>query len=118
MTNAVTYLIARFFLGFWGAIWHWYVDGFWRVAKKAIAILSALDRIFALRITLRNFFRPLYQDHTIPGHVFGFFFRTIRVALAILSYLAVALGAIFVYVAWALLPFYILALGFQANFGT
>jgi hypothetical protein len=115
MTNAVTYLIARFFLSIWGFVWHWYVDGFWRVTKKAIAMLSSLDRTFALRLTLRNFFRPLYQDHTIPGHVFGFFFRTIRVALAILSYIIVVLGAIVVYVVWALLPFYILALGFKNN---
>jgi hypothetical protein len=116
MSNALIYLFVRFFYSIWGFIRHWYVDGFWAVAGKTLTILESFDRGLALRITLKNFFKPLYQDYTIPGFIFGLFFRTTRTVIALGAYFIVAVLAILVYVLWALLPFYILALGFQSKF--
>jgi len=116
MNNAVTYLTLRFFSNFLGFVRHWYKDGFIKIIEKTVKVLEAADRTLALKITLINFFKPLYQDYTIPGFIFGFFFRSLRVIIAIVAYGAVIAAAAAIFVAWALLPVYIIISGFRGRF--
>src|SRR3989344_1866218 len=100
LMNWAGYRILEFFR-------HWYINAFLYISRKILGLLERLDRGFALKITARNFFRPLYQDYTVIGYVMGFFFRFWRVLIASLIYgVVIFLGAI-VYFAWAAFPIYI-----------
>lgn len=85
---------------------HWYVGGLRVCANITLSILERLERVFAVAVTLRHFFEPLYQDRTFIGYVLGFVFRTLRVFVGALFFaVAVALAGV-LYLAWALvLPF-------------
>lgn len=112
MSFSLVYLVHRFFYRIYDFLRHWYVGGFLAIARRTLAILERLDRTFALRITLRYFLKPLYQDYSILGYVLGFFFRTGRLLAGGVVYLAVVAIAAAVYLFWAGLPFYIVAKGF------
>lgn len=87
---------------------HWYRGGtrvFW---DQTIRILGNFDRTLAVLVTLRHLFQPLYQDRTIIGYILGFIFRVLRVFIGVVIYLVVTLGALALYVAWVLVPPYIL----------
>lgn len=98
------YLANRFIYRITAFLRHWYVDSFWWASRQAVNALESLDRRFALRITLRNFFKPLYQDYTIIGHILGIFFRFWRVIFAALLYAVLIVAVTACYIAWALLP--------------
>ncbi len=87
---------------------HWYLDGFLLAGGWTLSVLERLDRIFAVRINFNNLFKPLYQDYTFIGHIWGFIFRSARVAIGGLIYLFLALAAIGLYLAWAAAPIYII----------
>ncbi|MGB9847945.1 MAG: hypothetical protein ACPLKV_01940 [Minisyncoccia bacterium] len=86
----------------------WYVNsfvGFWDFLLKN---LEKLDKIFAVKITIRHWFEPLYQDRTIVGYILGFIFRTLRILLGSLIYLIVVVFVMFCYLLWAFVPFFLL----------
>ncbi len=72
----------------------------------ALGALGSLDRTFAIKITLRHFFEPLYRDKTFIGYILGVVFRTFRVLIGLFVY-AILLFIIFaMYILWALvLPY-------------
>ncbi|MEK7611921.1 MAG: hypothetical protein AAB407_01095 [Patescibacteria group bacterium] len=90
---------------------HWYYDSFFALLTYTTEVLTLLDKKLALRVTLRNFFQPLYQDHTPIGHTLGIVFRSFRVALAGLLYAGIALTVAMIYVAWAGIPIVIILSG-------
>jgi len=90
----------------------WYLGSFRLVSKKMVDVLESLDRRWAVAITFRNIFQPLYQDHTFTGRILGFIFRTIRIAIGSCLYIVVIAIAIIVYALIAIAPLYILYLGF------
>lgn len=87
---------------------HWYVHSFIIYGHAVISFLEKLDKLFAFRITLRHFGKPLFQDRTVVGYFMGFVFRGGRILLGGVVYLLVLLLAVFVYVVWALMPIYII----------
>lgn len=87
---------------------HWYLDGFLRAGGWALSVLERLDRIFAVRISFKNLFKPLYQDYSLIGYLWGFVFRSVRVTTGGLIYLFLVLVAIGLYLAWAATPIYII----------
>lgn len=83
------------------------MGGFKIISHWAVSFLERLDRTFALQITLRYIFEPLYQDRTILGYILGFIFRSGRVVLACAIYLLVVVFFVAIYLGWALLLPYV-----------
>jgi len=82
----------------------WYVDGSRAIARKFINTLERMDRGFAVKITLRHFFQPLYKDYTIVGRVLGVIFRSFRILIGLAVYLVVAAFFALAYVVWVAVP--------------
>lgn len=85
---------------------HWYVDGFLKASDLSLGVLERLDRIFALRITFKNLFQPLYQDYSLIGYLLGFIFRTARILAALAIYGAFISICAFLFLIWAGTPIY------------
>ncbi|MDP2696106.1 MAG: hypothetical protein Q8O87_02525 [bacterium] len=94
-----------------GFLRHWYVGGFFVISHHSLNILQLLDRRLALKVTFRHWLKPLYQDYTAMGYIFGLVFRTTRVFIASLIYAALILVAAAVYIIWAVAPVYIIYFG-------
>ena len=66
--------------------------------------LTVADRSFAIAITLRHFFEPLYKDYSIIGRILGVVFRSVRVVIGGAVYLLLALGFAALYLLWLAIP--------------
>ena len=108
MDFSVIYLINRFFYRLFDFFHHWYVDGSRLFGRKFIGALTELDKTFAVRVTLKHFFEPLYKDYTIIGRIMGAIFRTFRVLIGAVIYLVVAVVAVALYIAWLAIPLVVL----------
>lgn len=104
----ITYLINRFIFRIKEFIRHWYIKSFFIYSQFIVSILEKLDRYFALKITWRHIFEPLYQDRTILGYLLGFIFRFLRLTIGGLFYLLIILTAMGLYLIWLLIPFFII----------
>lgn len=93
-------------------LYDWYAGGFRRIIGLMVDLLESLDRYWALRITVQNVFQPLYQDHSLLGHLLGFIFRVVRIVLASLLYAAIGALFVIVYIGWASIPVSIIYTGF------
>jgi hypothetical protein len=82
-------IIYQFFFRIWQFFKRWYWNGFFVFWKSLITILSSLDYTFAVKITLRYWAKPLYQDRTIVGYILGFIFRTGRILIGSVIYLLI-----------------------------
>src|SRR3989344_7959917 len=87
---------------------HWYFYGFLRATHWAYNFLERLDKIFALRITAKNWLQPLYQDYSFIGYIWGFIFRTIRIIIGLVFYLILSLISSLVFLAWAAIPIFVI----------
>lgn len=66
--------------------------------------MEYLDRRLALRVTLRYFLKPLYQDYSVLGYIFGFIFRSGRVIVVSLVYAAIVFSFAAAYLIWIAVP--------------
>ena len=114
MSFAPLYILNRFFFRLADFFHHWYIGGSRNLLQGFVAFFENLDRTFALRITLRYFWKPLYGDYTIVGHILGFFFRSGRILLGSVVYLFFAACMLCIYIAWLALPFAILFMSYRA----
>lgn len=87
---------------------HWYWGSFQAAGGKFIDLLRDWDRFFALKITIRYWLQPLYQDRTFIGYILGPIFRTGRIIVALVAYLIVAALAGLLYLLWLLIPPYVI----------
>lgn len=104
MDFAPVYLLQRFLYRAFDFFHHWYVDGSRTIANKFIVTLEAIDQTFAVAITLRHFFEPLYKDYSIIGRIMGVIFRIGRIILGAAVYLLVVVAFTIFYLAWLALP--------------
>ena len=104
MLGAVFYLSQRFLFGITDFLNHWYVRSFFNMSHFMIGVFERLDRIFALKINLKYWLKPLYQDSGILGHVLGFFARSVRIFLATVVYIPVFLLSALAYFVWLTIP--------------
>ena len=111
--DAALYLLHQSYSRIIGFFRHWYVDGLSFIAHQTINALMPLERFFAWRITLKNIFQPLYQDHSIVGHTLGFVFRFIRLAIASVIYALFILVAVVIAFIWAIIPISIIWYGIK-----
>lgn len=100
----IFYIIKRAILEVVYFFVHWYKDGFLFLWKKFRDILASLDYIFAVKITLRHWLEPLYQDRTIVGIVLGPIFRTFRILFGFYLYFLIFVAWLAVLLAWLALP--------------
>ena len=104
MNFVLTYIIDRFFYRFFSFFYNWYVGGISVVAENFMKTLKDMDRTFAIAITIRYFFEPLYKDYSIVGRVLGVVFRSGRILIGFVVYLATAIMFLIFYVIWSLIP--------------
>lgn len=83
---------------------HWYRDGFLFFLRKTVNILEQLDKFFALKISWRYLFQPLYQERNFIGYFLGFIFRGARIIIAALFYLLIILVGFCLFLIWAMVP--------------
>jgi hypothetical protein len=110
-----SYLFSRLAFRFGSFFRHWYVGGSRRYAHAALNFFELMDRGFALKITLRHLFKPMYGDYSAVGYALGFIFRSIRLVIGLVVYIISAGCWILIYgvlVAFPILfiisPFFIL----------
>lgn len=103
-----TYITSQFIHRILLFLEHWYVGGASVVYNFGREVIDKLDGIFAVKITLRNFFKPLFQDRTFVGYVLGFIFRSFRILIGGVAYIVVALVVLFIYLAWAVIPTFVI----------
>ncbi len=108
MDFAPIYLLDRFVYRVVDFFHHWYVDGSRSMMHRFVNALAAADTIFAVEITLRHFFEPLYRDYSPVGRVVGVIFRAGRILVGIAAYAVLAIVFLLIYVAWLALPVVIL----------
>lgn len=118
MDFALGYIVGRFFYRIYGFFHHWYIDGSRRFLAYGFDAFSDLDQIFAVRMTVRYFFHPLYKDYSIVGRILGIVFRSGRLVVAFALY--GMLGALFLaaYLLWCLVPLLILFYIFENRNGS
>ncbi len=104
MDFAPIYLIQRFFYRIADFFHHWYVDGSRAIGNQFMVTLQATDQAFAIKITLRYFFQPLYKDYSVIGRILGIIFRTGRIIIGGVVYLLIVVAFAIVYIAWLALP--------------
>ncbi|HUZ92479.1 MAG TPA: hypothetical protein VNG29_00580 [Candidatus Paceibacterota bacterium] len=104
MNFALTYLIYRFAYRVGDFFHHWYYDGSRNFFHGFISFLESLDRTFAVRLTLKFLFHPLYKDYTIVGRILGFIFRSGRILIGVVVYAFFAVIFFAIYLAWLLVP--------------
>lgn len=104
MPIAVSYFLSRLFLSVVAFLRRWYIGAFRWALRTTISVLDILDKRLALVITLKYFFKPLYQDYTAVGYILGVFFRLWRVVIAFVLYTFIIIVAISFYVIWSLIP--------------
>ncbi len=103
----ISYFFRQFFTRIWSFLQHWYVNSFRHISHASLSLLERLDRIFAVKITLRHLFEPLYQDYTVLGFILGFIFRSISVLIGSALYLLIFTIATVLYLAWAAIPLFV-----------
>ena len=86
----------------------WYPDTFFKFWDFLLKILRRLDKKLAIKVTIRHWLEPLYQDKTIVGYVLGFIFRTARIILAAIIYFIISVIIMFAYLIWAALPIFLI----------
>jgi len=107
MITVPAYIAVRFAQRFFGFFEHWYIGGtrfFW---DRLTDILGNFDSTFAVAVTVRHLFQPLYQDNTVIGYILGFIFRVLRTLLGIVIYIFVSSLALIVYFLWVSLPAFV-----------
>ncbi len=109
MVSIPKYLINLFTHRVFEFLEHWYIGSFRIVGEVLLGILSRLDKTFAVKVTIRHFFEPLYQDRTIIGYVFGIIFRTARLIIGASVYLFISIIVFGLYAIWLAIPVYFLA---------
>lgn len=108
MDFSLVYLINRFFYRFIDFFHHWYVDGSRWFGRHVLRLFMDLDTTFAVKVTAQHFFEPLYKDYTVMGRILGAIFRALRVIVGLLVYVIVGVIAGAIYLAWLLMPAYVL----------
>lgn len=87
---------------------HWYINSFFIWSDFTVSFLEKLDRFFAIRITWRYLFHPLYQDRNALGYILGFIFRTQRILAGIFVYFIIIAAMAGLYLIWLAFPAYVI----------
>jgi len=106
--NFIGYFFLNLYLQIVFFIRRWYLDSFYFWHQIGFNLIRTLDRYFALKITIRHWFKPLYQDYTTLGYILGFIFRTGRIISAGLIYFLFILLISATYLFWIFIPIFLI----------
>ena len=84
-------------------------------AIKAWDAILWYERLFALTLSLRTLFTPLYGDYSRSGRIVGIFLRTILLIGRTIGFVFMAIVTFAIFVLYGALPFIILYLLFNPN---
>ena len=115
MDFAPAYILKRGLFRIKEFLHHYYADGTRFLFYKFINFLESLDQSIAFRITLKNFFVPLYRDYSIIGRILGVFFRSVRLLLGVLIYSFFGVLFLLLILFWFLVPIALVALAFSGS---
>lgn len=101
------YFIIRIERSFIGFLRNWYEGGFYAFMKFLFFAMERVDKVFALRITMRYFFTPLYNDRTILGYILGVLLRSCRILISLPIYGGVGFIILILMFVWMILPVFI-----------
>ena len=102
------FLIDRLIFRISNFLRHWYVLSFKIYTNFVISIFEKMDKVFALKITYKNIFSPLYSDRSVFGYFFGFVFRVVRLFVGGITYTFTAIITVLIYLVWAAIPLFIM----------
>lgn len=106
ITAVLYYCITRLKRGFFGFFEGWYKDGTSFFIAFFFSVIKRIDRVLALKITIRYFFTPLYNDRTFLGYILGVVLRSGRILVAVPIYLFVTIGMLSLTLVWMLVPIF------------
>jgi len=109
MNLAPVYLVRRFFYYVFNFFHHWYFHGSRNLARYFLSVFEGADKTFAVKITLKYFFQPLYKDYSAVGRILGVFFRSMRILMGLGVYAFLAAIFLGVYLVWILIPLVLIA---------
>ncbi len=112
---AVRYIINRIVIWIADFMDRWYINGFRFLILVFINRLARYDRVLALRVNIKNIFKPMYQDRSVTGYIFALIFRPVRIVMALIFYTAFSLLFIMIYAVWALIPLYLIIQTINTN---
>lgn len=118
MSNFALYLVERFLYRIVDFFHHWYIGASRYFLRGLFSFLTQLDSTFAVHITVRHFFEPLYKDYSPIGRIVGIIFRSGRVLIGSVIYIVLTAIFLAAYVAWLLVPILILLLILKHLFAT
>lgn len=110
MPHFALYLAERFLYRVVEFFHHWYIDASRHVLHILFSLLGNLDATFAVHITARHFFEPLYKDYSPVGRIVGIVFRSLRILIGSVVYIGIGLVFLILYIAWLLTPILIIFL--------
>jgi hypothetical protein len=94
----------RSLLGFL-RVWYW--GGFVFFNTFFREMMRRIDTVFALKITIRNFFVPLYNDRTILGYILGVVLRSARIIVSVPIYVCVWVISVGCALVWMGIPLFL-----------
>ena len=104
MNFALVYIIQRFLYRLGDFFHNWYIHGSRNIFHFFISKMESIDKVFALKVTLRYFFQPLYKDYTVVGRILGVVFRSGRILIAVSFYLVISAIFFLIYLSWLIFP--------------
>jgi hypothetical protein len=102
------YILQQFFLRIYDFFYHWYVEGVLFLWRRFRFISGSMEQSFAIRVTAKHLFEPLYKDYSIIGHILGPIFRIGRVVIGSFFYLVMAVVFFVLIVVWVSIPLFII----------
>ncbi len=105
MSFSLIYLLRRAGFRIYKFFYDWYAGGFFIASHIVMNVFGGLESFFALRITMKNLFVPLFGDSGLVGRVLGFLLRSLRILIAAVVYALVFMLGVSGYFVWAFIPF-------------
>lgn len=82
----------------------WYIDSLERFYHSLQNSLRSFEGQIAVRDTLKNLAKPIFQDYTFQGRLIGMLLRLARIFAGLFVYFLTILVYLFGYLLWLLLP--------------
>lgn len=95
---------------------HWFINGPRTIFHQALSFIHFLDNFFALYITIRYLFTPLYQDYSLVGYILGPLVRLCLLFSSLITYGLVLGITLFITFFWLSIPILILINSFNILF--
>lgn len=84
--RALLYILLTLLRSVGGFFVHWYTRGSGLYWHSVLDFFEELERMVSLRITIANWYRPLYGDYTRLGMFIGIPIRIGRIVLSLALY--------------------------------